>query len=74
MTQTNLADLPVTERLKMMESLWDSLCHQGHQAPASPPWHSDVLSERLARLAEGREVVSPWSEAKQRIRERIQAG
>lgn len=36
-----------------------------------PAWHKDILAERLRRLDSGSEPVSPWREAKERIRARI---
>jgi len=68
-----IADLPVAEKLKLMESLWDSLCGQTSGQPPLPAWHGDVLAARLARIASGSESVSPWHEAKQRIRAQIEA-
>jgi len=55
-----------------MESLWDSICHEPTVTSAIPDWHQEVLAERVARLDSGKEPVSPWEEAKARIRE--QAG
>jgi hypothetical protein len=68
MTVADLAELPVAEKLKLMETLWDSLCAQSAGAVASPDWHGEVLDERLRRLAGGEETVSDWREAKERIR------
>lgn len=74
MTAANIADLPVAEKLKLMETLWDSLCGQSSEHLPQPAWHDEVLSERLSRIASGAEGISPWGEAKQRIRDRIKAG
>jgi hypothetical protein len=41
-----IAALPLAERLRAMEIIWDSLCRD--DAPEiSPPWHTDVLRQRL---------------------------
>lgn len=61
MTQSELAALPLAERLRMMEDLWDSL--SSHEA-AVPAWHKDVLDARARDLDEGRETVSDWEIAK----------
>ena len=60
--------MPVADRLKLMESLWDSLCSSRTDDAVSPAWHKDVLVERMARIDSGNESTSPWSEAKERIR------
>jgi len=36
-----------------------------------PAWHKDLLSSRLHRLDSGSEPVSPWREARERIRAQI---
>lgn len=63
-----------TEKLKLMESLWDSLCAASPDEPASPGWHSRVLAARMQRLDAGEESVSSWGEAKERIRNQTKAG
>ena len=42
--------LTVTERLQVMELLWNSLCVPQYESPA---WHEGVLKERERRVAEG---------------------
>jgi hypothetical protein len=74
MTTADIAALPVAEKLKLMETLWDSLCGQTDERPPQPTWHKEVLAERLSRIASGVETISPWREAKQRIRDQIKAG
>lgn len=73
MNAIDVIDMPVAEKLKLMETLWDSLCGQSAGAMASPSWHAEVLQERLRRLASGEESTAPWHEAKERIRNRIRA-
>jgi len=73
MTTADIAAMPVAERLKLLEALWDSLCAEPAGTLASPAWHAEVLEERLQRLAAGAEPTSPWREAKDRIRAKIQA-
>ncbi len=72
MTHPQIAALPLAEKIELMESLWDSICHDPTVTSAIPDWHQEVLAERVARLDSGKEPVSPWEEAKARIRE--QAG
>jgi len=73
MTTVDIVAMPVAEKLKLMETLWDSLCIQSAVDVASPTWHGEVLEERLRRLASGEEAVAPWKEAKERIRTQVKA-
>ena len=68
MTTADIAAMPVAEKLKLLEALWDSLCATSDRDLASPPWHAEVLEARLQRLAAGTEPTSSWREAKDRIR------
>ncbi len=69
MTQLEIAKLPIEEKLQLMESLWDAICHEKSMETIIPPWHADVLAERRARLDAGEESISDWEEAKKRVRE-----
>ena len=60
-----LTQLPLAERLAVMESLWDSLCRDD-AAELSPPWHAAVLEVRLHELAEGQH--RDWKSAKDALR------
>jgi len=60
--------MPVSEKLKLMETLRDSLCLQSDGNVELPAWHGEVLEQRLRRLASGDEAVAPRNEAKERIR------
>lgn len=73
MTATGIAELPVSERLKLMETIWDSLC-ASEPGIESPEWHGKVLDERMRRIDGGVDTVSDWKEAKERIRNRAKAG
>jgi len=74
MASADIVAMPVAERLKLMEALWDSLCAQSASEIESPPWHGEVLAERTRRLDSGEDGVSSWKEAKERIRVRVKAG
>jgi putative addiction module component (TIGR02574 family) len=73
MTTADIADLPVAEKLLLMERLWDALRVQADSSVV-PAWHKDVLAERLRRLDTGTEPTSTWAEVKERIRSQIKAG
>lgn len=73
MTTVDIIAMPVAEKLKLMETLWDSLCLQSGGNMELPSWHGEVLEQRLRRLASGEESVAPWNEAKERIRAQIKS-
>ena len=70
MQTADLVALPLAQRLQAMEALWESLCKDSDQAQIVPTWHQEVLGQRLESLNAGIEIVSPWEEAKDRIRQR----
>jgi hypothetical protein len=61
-----LNEMTVVEKLRVMEEIWDDLCHRGEAIP-SPAWHGDVLAERERLVAEGNASFSDWEEARGRI-------
>ena len=67
MTRPQIATLPLAEKIELMESLWDSICHAPAVASVIPEGNQDVLTDRVARLDSGEEPVSTWDEAKKRI-------
>jgi len=73
MTTVDIVAMPVAEKLKLMETLWDALCTQSASDVTTPAWHGEVLEERLRRLASGEEAMVPWKEAKERIRAQVKA-
>ena len=68
MTTIDIVKLPTAEKLRLMESLWDSLCMTPSDEIKLPNWHTEVLTERIRQLDVGNEAASSWSEAKERIR------
>jgi putative addiction module component (TIGR02574 family) len=71
MTTVDIVAMPVSEKLKLMETLWDSLCAHPGGNMSFPAWHGEVLEQRLRRLASGEEAVATWNEAKERIRTQV---
>ena len=72
MTAIDIAELPVAEQLMLMEKLWAALSTQAEGA-AVPAWHQEVPAQRLQRLDSGTEPVTPWTQAKERIRAQVRA-
>ena len=60
----DLADLPLEERLRCMEVLWDSLRTSN---PDSPEWHGQVLSGRRAKIESGEANFISSAELKRRL-------
>lgn len=65
--------MPVADRLRLMETLWDSLCDAKNANDVLPAWHADVLAERMVRLDGGEESTRPWADAKDDIRRQVRA-
>ena len=70
MQLTDLKSLSTQEKLHAMETLWDALCHDANQPVLSPAWHAEELKSRDLAWSQGQQTTSPWSEAKQRIRQK----
>ena len=51
----------------MMETLWKQLSRADDELE-SPGWHGTALAETAQRLAEGKEQLLEWSEAKAGLR------
>jgi hypothetical protein len=49
-----------------MEVLWNRLRQHEDQVPV-PPWHKDLLDERLKQIEKGKARFIDWETAKQRI-------
>ncbi len=52
MIATEIKNMTNHERLTMMESLWDAICHD-QEEPASPTWHKPILEKRKEKLDSG---------------------
>ena len=67
MTIESLRQLPRSEKLKLMETLWDELSRPADSFE-SPAWHAQELAATEQRLAEGKESVMEWDAAKRLLR------
>lgn len=63
---TKLRALPVDERLKLIEDLWDSIDTDSDAVPL-PDWHRAEIDRRLDALDGGTSVGAPWEEVRRRI-------
>jgi len=67
MTIERLRKLPRSEKLKLMEALWEELSRSDEQFE-SPAWHEKELAATERRLAEGKEQMLDWAAAKRSLR------
>ncbi|MCF7966503.1 addiction module protein [Methylobacter sp. Wu8] len=70
MTVIEIEKLSVTEKIQVMESLWDSLCTDADNIN-SPAWHSEVLQQREEMLNDGTDTFIDWNDAKKDIRNQL---
>ena len=61
-----IKEMSLKDKLFAMETIWDDLCHN-EQPIQSPPWHDEILQERLKESKESNKF-SDWEVAKQNIR------
>ncbi len=59
--------MSVTERLQVMDQLWESLNRDGAVMP-SPDWHQDVLVDRKARAQSGEAKFLTLDQLRSRLR------
>ena len=70
MTVEAIRDLPRSEKLKLMEALWEALTRP-EDAFQSPAWHAAELAETERRLAEGKEQMLDWESCEKRSPQQI---
>jgi hypothetical protein len=63
----SIRKLPNIEKTKVMEFHWEELSTEQDNY-CSPHWHKDALEETEQRMAQGKEQVIDWQEAKQMLR------
>jgi putative addiction module component (TIGR02574 family) len=66
--QLKIDQLTMTEKLRIMEELWDDL--RARADVAVPQWHKDVLDRRAKLVESGEAQFEDWETAKKRITER----
>ena len=60
----DFSHLSVSERLQLVEDLWDSI--DDEQIPI-PDWHRQELDRRLAEYRASPEAGIPWEEVRDRL-------
>ena len=61
-----ILELPVAERLRLVEIIWDSIAAVPEAVPVSDELKVE-LDRRLAEFEADPEAGSPWEEARERI-------
>jgi hypothetical protein len=70
MSIENVRQLPRSEKLKLMETLWEELSRPDGEFE-SPAWHAQELAATERRLAEGHEQMLDWDTAKESLRRKV---
>jgi putative addiction module component len=65
-TTLPLNEMSRTAKLRLMEELWDDLCHSS-EGVTSTAWHGEVLAARTQRVANGEDEFLEWAEVKERL-------
>ena len=65
-----LNQMTLSDKLRMMEQLWEDLCRDPQSIPA-PPWHGEILQTREKQVKDGSARFTDWQQAKQQIRDAI---
>jgi putative addiction module component (TIGR02574 family) len=63
MSIAEVKQLPLAEKLQIMEAIWEDLRARAEQVPV-PQWHRDLLDERRKAVKDGREELLDWDSVK----------
>ena len=66
MEAAEIQNMSSSEKLQAMELLWDALTHEADSVP-TPPWHAEVLAQRLERIRNGKGTFLTVEETKKRL-------
>lgn len=64
---TQVFELTLSEKLQLLEDLWDSIAQAPEQVPVLD-WHKEELAKRKAAYLQNPDSGSSWEAAKERIR------
>lgn len=66
LSATDIAAMPVDERIRLVEDIWDSIAELPETVDI-PQWHQQELERRLRAYHDNPDEGSPWAEVKKRI-------
>lgn len=69
-TLDGLHQMPLKEKLFVMEALWDDISGTPADLPV-PQWQQDLLDEREVGIADGTAKFIDWEDAKREILEAV---
>lgn len=67
----SIENLTRTEKLRMMEVIWDDLSRDSETLP-SPEWHAQALKDAERAFAENQTHFVSWDTAKKMLRDSTQ--
>ncbi len=70
MTSTSIFDLSPSEKLQLVEDLWDDIAAEPETVPVHD-WQKQELERRKANLLNNPASALPWEEVKLRVRARL---
>ena len=70
MTQEQIRQLSLKEKMALFESLWAEISADPDQIEV-PKWHKDLLDSREEALKRGDAKILEWEEAKRQIDQKI---
>lgn len=68
----SIENLTRSEKLRMMEALWDDLARDSVTPLSSPEWHAQALQEAERSHAENQTNFVSWDVAKKALRDSAQ--
>ena len=63
MSIADIRELPLHEKLQLMEALWEDLCSHAEVVQV-PHWHKELLDTRRKAVEVGQEKILEWDEVK----------
>ena len=69
MNSASISDLSPSEKLRLVEDLWDDLAAAPEAVPVHD-WHAQELARRKANLLKNPASELPWEEVKRKMRAR----
>ena len=59
-------NLPLSQRIELIEALWESIAQEGHEPPLTPE-QADELDRRLTAHQQEPDDVVPWEAIKSEL-------
>jgi putative addiction module component (TIGR02574 family) len=71
MTIAEVHQLPLSEKLQIMEAIWEDLCTHAKGVP-TPAWHKELLDAREKAVTDGKEEILDWDAVKNSLGQKRQ--